>query len=212
MAAQCPYPDKKQCDYPVCVDPDCVGYDRNCVDKCASLGCGTCQENQNTAKQIITEVATQLNNTMKASNPKDAVGSDKIPFHLWPETATVYGALGLLDGMLKYGRANWREVGVRASIYYDALRRHLNKWFEGEYTDPDSGLPHFCHMLACIAILIDADAAGKLIDDRQYHANDGYLQVMKEMTPHVKRLKELHANKDPKHYTIADIPQQANKG
>jgi len=26
---------------------------------------------------------------MKKTNPKDFVGCDKIPFHLWPETATL---------------------------------------------------------------------------------------------------------------------------
>ena len=51
--------------------------------------------------------------TTKPTNPKDAVGSDKLPLHLWPTTATVVGALGLLDGALKYGRSNFRAVGVR---------------------------------------------------------------------------------------------------
>ena len=136
------------------------------------------------------------------SNPKDLIGSDKLPLHLWPETATVLGSLGLLDGMLKYGRTNWRAVGVRASIYADALRRHLNRWFEGQDDDPDSGLPHFAHMLACIAILVDAEAKGNLTDDRQYPG--GYIELVEEMTPHVKRLKEKYALNSPKHYTIID--------
>ena len=136
------------------------------------------------------------------SNPKDIIGSDKIPFHLWPETATALGALGLLDGALKYGRANFRVIGVRASIYYDALRRHMNKWFEGEDIDPDSGLPHLAHALACLAILVDAQAVGKLTDDRQ--VKGGYVQYMQELTPHVKRLKKTH-KETPKHYTIQDV-------
>src|ERR1035437_197649 len=101
-----------------------------------------------------------LDSTSKLSNPKDMIGSNKLPFHLWPETATAMGCLGLLDGMLKYGRTNWRVAGVKSSIYYDALRRHANAMFEGEDIDRDSGLPHFCHALACIAILVDAKAAG----------------------------------------------------
>ena len=137
----------------------------------------------------------------KPSNPKDIIGSDKIPFHLWPETATALGALGLLDGALKYGRANFRVIGVRASIYYDALRRHMNKWFEGEETDPDSGLPHLAHALACLAILVDAQAAGKLNDDRQ--VKGGYIEYVQDLTHHVKRLKESH-KETPKHYTIED--------
>jgi hypothetical protein len=148
--------------------------------------------------------------TLKSSNPKDAVGSNKIPMHLFPETARVYGALGLLDGMLKYGRANWREIGVRASIYYDAACRHLDAWFEGEELDPDSGLPHLCHAIACLAIIIDAKEAGKLKDDRQYPAY--WRETINKLTAHVARLKELHKNKDPKHYTIADaILRDLNK-
>jgi hypothetical protein len=141
--------------------------------------------------------------TAKPSNPKDLIGSDKLPLHLWPATATAIGSLGCLDGMLKYGRTNWRSAGVRASIYVDALQRHLNAWFdEGEETDPDSGLDHWSHILACAAIIVDARAAGKLTDDRCIRG--GYRKTIEDLTPHVKRLKKQHASKKPKHYTIAD--------
>ena len=140
--------------------------------------------------------------TSKPTNPKDAIGSDKLPLHLWPETATALGTLGLLEGMLKYGRNNWRETGVRASIYVDALRRHIGAWFEGEDVAPDSGIPHLGHALACLAILVDAQAAGVLNDDRQYPG--GYRPQLEELTPHVARLKAKYVDKDPKHWTIAD--------
>ncbi len=130
------------------------------------------------------------------------VGSGKLPLHLWPETATALGSLGLLDGMLKYGRSNWRVAGVRTSIYIDASKRHLNAYFEGEDNDPDSGLPHLSHALATIAILVDAAAAGKLNDDRMVAG--GYRTHMDALTPHVDRLKAKHADKAPQHYTIAD--------
>jgi hypothetical protein len=138
----------------------------------------------------------------KPSNPKDAVGSNKLPFHLFPETAVALGSLAFLEGALKYGRANWRVIGVRTSIYIDALRRHVNAYFEGEDLDPDSGLPHLSHALACLAIIVDAQAAGKLTDDRQ--VSGGYRRMVNWLTPHVKRLKELHADKSPTHFTIAD--------
>ncbi len=143
----------------------------------------------------------------KNGNPKDAIGSDKIPLHLWPQTASVLGALAMLDGCLKYGRANYRPGGARASIYYDAAVRHLTAWFEGEDVDPDSGLPHLGHLLACAAILVDAQATGNLTDDRQYPG--GYRQLVEQMTPHVARLKAKHAARDPKHYTIEDAPKEA---
>lgn len=140
---------------------------------------------------------------MKPTNPKDAVGSDKIPLHLWPTTATALGSMALLDGMLKYGRTNYRAIGVRSSIYYDATIRHMNAWFEGEDLDPDSGLDHLAHALACIAVLVDAKAAGKLNDDRVYPGD--YRKFMTELTPHVKRLKDKHAGKNPRHYSINDL-------
>lgn len=139
---------------------------------------------------------------LKPSNPKDIIGSNKIPLHLWPSAASVFGCLALLDGALKYGRGNFREVGVRASIYIDAAKRHLDSWFEGEESAPDSGVPHLGHALACIAILIDAAAAGKLEDDR--NVQGGYAELIATMTPHVARLKQLHSGRSPRHYTIAD--------
>lgn len=138
----------------------------------------------------------------KDPNPKDSIGSTKIPMHLWPSTATLLGAMGLLDGALKYGRSNFRAAPVRASIYYDAACRHLIAWFEGRPCDPDSGLPDLAHALACLAIIVDAEAAGTLIDDRM--VSGGYTTLLAALTPHVKRLQELHADKSPKHYTIGD--------
>ena len=138
----------------------------------------------------------------RLTNPKDFFGSNKLPLHLWPSTATALGCLAFLDGAGKYGRSNWCVKGVRASIYYDAARRHLDAWFEGEDLAPDSGLPHLAHALACIAIVVDAQACGKLNDDRMYPG--GYLDLVKSITPLVNRIKTTHAGKNPKHYTIRE--------
>jgi hypothetical protein len=134
----------------------------------------------------------------KPTNPKDMISNDKLPFHLWPETATVYASLAMLDGALKYGRSNWRHAGARASVYYDAARRHLNKWFEGEELD-ESGAPHLGHALACIAILVDSAEAGKLVDDRMYHG--GYAGLMNRVEETVKAIRARHADKNPVHYS-----------
>ena len=132
-------------------------------------------------------------------NPKDAIANGKIPMHLWPPTATAMGAIGLLDGMHKYGRSNWREAGVRASVYVSACQRHLAAWFEGEDNDPDSGLPHLGHALACLAILVDAQVADKLVDDRQYPG--GYRKLMDELTPLVAMVNEKYKDRpEPRHY------------
>lgn len=145
----------------------------------------------------------------KPKNPKDVLGASKIPVHLWPSTATILGSLGLLDGALKYGRSNFRATDVRATIYADACMRHLNAWLEGEDNDPDSGLPQLAHALACLAIIVDAEAAGSLIDDRMFPG--GYRKMITEMTPHVERLKAMYGDKSPKHYTIADAEPVAQR-
>lgn len=140
---------------------------------------------------------------LKPSNPKDSIGTDKVPFHLWPETASALGSVAILDGNLKYGRTNWRAAGVKASIYVDAARRHLNAWFDaGEDADPDSGIDHLGHALACLAILVDARAADKLTDDRM--VKGGYRKFIDSLTAHVKRLREKHKDKSPKHWTIKE--------
>jgi hypothetical protein len=140
--------------------------------------------------------------TVKPTNPKDAIGSKKLPLHLWPTTATALGSLGMLNGALKYGRSNFRAMGVRSSIYYDAARRHIDAWFEGEECDTDDGVPHLAAALSCLAIIVDAQAAGKLNDDRMMDGK--YREFVDSITSHVVRLKELHAKHDPKHWTIAD--------
>lgn len=144
----------------------------------------------------------------KPTNPKDIIGSDKLPLHLWPTTATAMGCIGMLEGMGKYGRSNWRAAGVRSSIYVDACKRHLDAWFEGEEVAPDSGVSHLANALACIAIIIDARAAGKLVDDRAFNGA-GYRRLVDELTPHVARLKAMHSDKNPHHYTIADNDAEA---
>jgi len=141
----------------------------------------------------------------KPTNPKDAIGVTKAPIHLWPNTATLYGALAFLTGALKYGRSNWRVAGVRASVYIDAAKRHLDSWFEGEDLDDETKISHLGHALACIAIIVDAKEAGKLNDDRQ--VKGGYLALLKSTPDEVVRLKALYADRNPKHYTIADNEQ-----
>jgi hypothetical protein len=148
------------------------------------------------------ELHTAATPTEKLTNPKDIVGSNKLPLHLFPLTAVAAGCLAFLEGVLKYGRSNFRVVGVRSSIYYDAARRHLDSWFEGEDIDPESGIDHLGKALACIAVLIDAKAAGKLNDDRMVRG--GYAEHVARLTPLVAELKARHADKSPTHYTIAD--------
>ena len=100
------------------------------------------------------------------TNPKDLIGSNKVPLWLVPPAATIYTALGFWDGAVKYGPYNWRKNKVLATVYISALGRHLLDYLDGEDNAQDSGYPHVAHMLACGAILADATETGNLVDDR----------------------------------------------
>ena len=104
--------------------------------------------------------------TSKATNPKDAMASGKVPFHTVPPAVVAEIALALAEGARKYGGYNWRKEGVLSSVYYSAALRHLGAWFEGEDTDPDSGLSHVTKAIAGLVVLRDAMIRGNVKDDR----------------------------------------------
>lgn len=100
-------------------------------------------------------------------NPKSAQGAKKYSLRHLPLPAAIEVNRALEDGVLKYGAANWRATGVAASVYVDAALRHLAQWYDGGQENAnDSGVHNLGHAMACLAILIDAQANGKLVDDR----------------------------------------------
>lgn len=141
---------------------------------------------------------------LKSSNPKDALGANKLPYHLWPQAATAMGSLGLMEGALKYGRNNWRVHGVLATTYGAAAKRHIDAWLEGEDRTTDSQNFHLSNALACLAIIVDAKANGKLIDDRNYSDTAKIGAFLAELTKEVPRLRTTFAGYAPHHYTIGD--------
>jgi hypothetical protein len=115
---------------------------------------------------------------IKPSNPKDAMGVNKVPMS--PIPAPVLGELGLamMEGALKYGRHNYRSIGVRGSVYYDAVMRHMNAFWEGQDVDPDSGVSHLVKAMAGLAVLRDAQMRGNWVDDRPPHTPDGWMEEL----------------------------------
>lgn len=100
-------------------------------------------------------------------NPKSLQGAKKYSLRYLPLPSAVEVNRALEDGAKKYGAANWRKTGVAASVYVDAALRHLAQWYDGGQKDAaDSGVHNLGHAMACLAILIDAESCGKLIDDR----------------------------------------------
>ena len=102
----------------------------------------------------------------KESNPKDAVGVRKAPLHNIPCEVEFELGLAMLEGARKYGSHNYRKVGVRASVYYDAVMRHMKAWWEGEDYDPESGTHHLVKAMACETVARDSMHMGNFIDDR----------------------------------------------
>ena len=92
---------------------------------------------------------------VKPSNPKDSIGVTKPPLSCIPCGPLFEIGAAMLDGSCKYGRHNYRSIGVRSSVYYDAMLRHIMRWWEGEEVDKDSGCLHLAHAAACAIILMD---------------------------------------------------------
>ncbi len=133
-----------------------------------------------------------------SNNPKAAIGSKSLPITMLSPLTCALGSLGKLNGKLKYGGANYIGTNVVFSVYLDAIRRHFDKILMGENCDAVDGVPHFGAILANIDIIVSAQAAGTLIDDRM--RCDGQLEAVAALTPLVSSLQELHKDKNPKHY------------
>lgn len=134
-----------------------------------------------------------LHNTTKDTNPKDAVGSKKPPMSTVSGPVLQEVGVAMLEGALKYGRHNYRVAGVRSSVYYDALFRHMIAWWEGEDIDPDSGVSHLSKAIAGLAVLRDAQINNMLNDDRPPRPNKEHA---KELQKIVDKLLEKYP--DPK--------------
>ena len=100
------------------------------------------------------------------NNPKTAVGLTKPAKSRTPPVALLQMGQAFENGKDKYGKFNCSEKQVSASIYYDAMMRHLFAWLDGEQLAEDSGVHHLAHVMACCGILLDAENIGNLIDDR----------------------------------------------
>jgi len=100
------------------------------------------------------------------TNPKTAVGLTKPSMWAVPGTALLHLGRAMADGARKYGRFNWRAHKVSSSVYYDAIQRHLLAWQDGENLAKDSGVHHLAHVMACCAIILDAEQHRSINDDR----------------------------------------------
>ena len=139
---------------------------------------------------------------VKDSNPKDTVAALKVPLHLCSPIAMAHWSAAQYAGALKYGFWNWRVVGVRWSVYEAAMMRHVVALLSGEEFDPVDGTRHEGNIMACNAIVLEAKAAGMLVDDRppRLDHRPAFAEVEELMT----RLRKQYEDRSPRHYTIAD--------
>lgn len=106
--------------------------------------------------------------SITGTNPKEAAGAKKPAiWSVMPRWVTLLVGRVMQTGAAKYGKFNYRETPIYASTYEDAIDRHIQLWFDGEDTDSESGVSHLAHVIACAVLLLDSQATGKLVDDRQ---------------------------------------------
>lgn len=114
-----------------------------------------------------------------AENPKTGAGRLKPEPHLISPVAMMWILAALENGAIKYGPYNWRQTPIPTNTYLSAIRRHLDEYATGVDRASDSKLPHLAHIAAGCIILLDAAAAGTLIDDR--FRVEGFEAILQEV-------------------------------
>lgn len=106
------------------------------------------------------------------TNLKTVAAQNKPKLSDVPPIALFALGAAMSDGATKYGRFNWRETGTTASVFYDAMMRHLVDWYNGEEYADDSKINHLAHIMASCAILLDSQKHEILNDDRNKRNTD----------------------------------------
>lgn len=151
-------------------------------------------------KTVVALISSGGTGGSKPSNPKDIIGVRKAPLSCVPMNVVAEVGVGMLEGASKYGRHNYRAVGVRSSVYFDATMRHLIAFWEGEDLDPDSGAHHLAKALTSLVVWRDAQMQGMCEDDRPPRSVPFY----NGLNAHAGRVIDRNADKNPHHYTIKD--------
>lgn len=119
-----------------------------------------------TVNDHTTKSFSQSPTDAASTNPKDLQGAKKCDVSLLPAIATYHAAHAMVDGATKYGPYNWREKNVLARVYIAGIKRHVERWEAGEELATDSGVHNLGGVMACAALLLDAQTTGNLVDNR----------------------------------------------
>lgn len=75
----------------------------------------------------------------------------------------------LTGGAQKYGDHNWsKNGGMRWTRCYSSMMRHIQAWYGGEDTDPESGLSHLAHAMCNLSFLMEYERINQDGDDRPF--------------------------------------------
>lgn len=132
-------------------------------------------------------------------DPKARAARLKAPqMHIVPSTALAWLAEAMRNGAIEkdYGERNWvAGEQIDITVYIDAAFRHLMAIAEGEDFAEDSGIPHAAHLMANMAIILDARAAKKLRDDRLNGNVIGFAETQREILERRARYEAKQAAK-----------------
>ena len=103
---------------------------------------------------------------LEDANVKTAAAAKKPRTAAVPPIAIMALGAAMQTGADKYGLFNWRGTSVTATVFYNALLRHLEQWYSGEKCASDTGVHHLAHLMAGAAIILDAEMNGVFVDDR----------------------------------------------
>jgi hypothetical protein len=125
---------------------------------------------------------------LEDTNVKTAAAAGKPRVAAIPPIAIMALGSAMQTGADKYGYFNWRDTSVTATVFYNAVIRHMEQWFSGEDFASDTGVHHLAHAMAGCAIMLDAMMNDVFKDDRPRGVplGDDYAKFFKRGVDHVR--------------------------
>lgn len=103
---------------------------------------------------------------LNTNEPKDLSFGIKEPLSLVPPVLIRKVSRCMEDGAKKRSPYNWRDSKVSARQLLDKILRHTLDCLDGKDLTEDSKLSNLASAAADIAVYLDAEECGTLVDDR----------------------------------------------
>ena len=105
----------------------------------------------------------------EVKNEGKKADAGKLRYSLIPRGTLKLVVRVLTLGAVKYDDDNWKQVPNARARYYDAAKRHIEAWWEGQiYDEPSEDNPsgdnehHLAHAICCLLFLIWFDNDNKV--------------------------------------------------